>query len=68
MVTKDMIRAEIDRLDQSKVDEAYRILKDLTIRSEAPRGTLSRLKSVEIDGPRDFSENLDLYLSGVKDV
>jgi hypothetical protein len=29
-------------------------------------GLLARLQTIQIDGPEDFSENLDLYLSGEK--
>lgn len=68
MVTKEMIRAEIDRLDQKKLDEAYRLIRDLTLEGEPRRGTLSRLRNVQIDGPEDFSTNLHLYLNGEKNA
>ena len=29
---------------------------------------MSRLKRIRIEGPSDFSENIDLYLSGEKAV
>jgi hypothetical protein len=68
MITKAMIQVEIDRLDREKLDEAYRLIRGLTSDDRTRQGTLSRLKSVQIDGPEDFSANLDLYLNGEKNA
>jgi len=29
---------------------------------------MSKLKNIKIDGPEDFAENIDLYLSGEKRI
>lgn len=40
-----------------------------TAQTIAPSDSLfTRLKQIEIDGPSDFSENIDAYLNGEKDA
>lgn len=68
MITKEMVRAEIDRVSAEHVDELYRLVKHFTDAKEAERkpSLLARLSRIKIDGPEDFAANLDLYLSGEK--
>lgn len=68
MVTKEMVRAEIDRISTEHLDELYRLIKHFTADKEtAPKPSLmARLSKIKIDGPEDFAVNLDLYLHGEK--
>ena len=72
MSTKELIQQEIDKLDESRLSELYEVVKRLQepkINPENPkRSFMERLGDISISAPRDFSENLDLYLSGAKQV
>ena len=72
MSTKELIQQEIDKLDESRLPELYEVVKRLQepkINPENPkRSFMERLGDISISAPRDFSENLDLYLSGAKQV
>ncbi|HEV2851363.1 MAG TPA: hypothetical protein VHC97_01015 [Thermoanaerobaculia bacterium] len=67
MTTKDLIKAEIDRVEEERLDELYDVVK---LFSRAPGqekpSLMSRLREIKIDAPEDFSTNLDLYMSGEK--
>ena len=98
-VTKDIIKSEIERVPEERLEELYEVVKvySRTECSEAPRGgascddkstpeqpglrdhgrvsqernsdtLFSKLRKIKIKGPADFSENLDLYLSGEKTI
>ena len=70
MTTRELLHAEIDRMDEEAVGAVYDIVRRGAI-SRATNGSgdlLSLLREVKIVGPVDFSENLDLYLSGEKRV
>lgn len=69
MTTKELIKAEIDRLDDELLDELYNVIKKLATakKSTAKKSSfMSRLKDIKIDAPEDFSANLDSYTSGDK--
>jgi hypothetical protein len=68
MSIKELIYAEIDRLETEKLVELYELIKRFTqIKTTPPqRGALSKLKQIKIQAPEDFSANLDLYRRGEK--
>lgn len=69
MTTKERIYAEIESLGEENLDELYRLIRRFKAsRSPSGPGLMTRLKAVQIEGPDDFAENLDLYLSGEKRV
>lgn len=70
MVTKEIIRSEIERVPETRLEELYEVVKIYSrTETESNGGTLfSKLRNITIDGPEDFSENLDLYLSGEKTI
>jgi len=70
MTTKELIKAEIDNLGEEELDELYNFVKTLTLSRIriGKRGLLSKLQEIQIDAPKDFAANLDLYLSGEKSV
>lgn len=67
-MTKEFIKAEIDRVDEDRLDELYDVIRRFTRdESSARKLTLmDRLMKIEIDGPEDFSSNFDQYLNGEK--
>jgi hypothetical protein len=72
MTTKEIIRAELDKLNEHDLAELLEVIKTLERAKVEPApsgpGLLAKLKQVKIEGPRDFSTNLDLYLSGEKPI
>jgi hypothetical protein len=68
MTTKELIQAELDRVNEEDLDELYKLVKDFT-KSKKPgsnQSLMSKLRSIKIDAPEDFSANFDLYVSGEK--
>jgi hypothetical protein len=70
MTTKELIKAEIDNVDDKYLDELYSVIKNFVEAKTAPQESsfMSRLKRIKINAPEDFSANLDLYVSGEKRI
>jgi hypothetical protein len=70
MVTKEIIKSEIERVPEDRLEELYEVVKIYSRTETENNGEslFSKLKKISIDGPEDFSENLDLYLSGEKTI
>lgn len=67
MTVKDLIQVEIDKLPEESLHDLYEVIKQFAQKkSQAKKGALSKLKSIKIQGPEDFAENIDLYLGGQK--
>jgi hypothetical protein len=68
MTTKELIQAEIERLSEHDLDELYKLVKDFiqSKKQEQRQSLMSKLRSIKIDAPEDFSTNFDLYMSGEK--
>lgn len=70
MTVKELIYAEIDKVGEENLNELYEVVKRFTqTKATQPKpGVLSRLKRIKIQAPEDFAANLDLYLSGEKQL
>ena len=70
MVTKEKIKSEIEKVPDERLPELYQIVKRFAQPgSDSSKPTLmSKLRRIRISGPPDFSENIDLYLSGEKTI
>lgn len=71
MSTKELLVSQIDTLNQDELEELYAFVQQfLATREQEKRrpGFLERLGRVQIEGPEDFAENIDLYLSGEKSI
>ena len=68
MTIREKLHAEIDNLDEQSVDTVYEMVRQYAALRTGERGgdLLTMLQQIKIDGPADFSENLDLYLYGGK--
>jgi hypothetical protein len=69
MTTKERILAEIEGLSEEQLEALYALVKQfLQAQRKRPAqpGFLEQLSRIQIDGPEDFAENIDLYLSGEK--
>ena len=67
-MTKELIKAEIDRVDEERLDELYDMVRRFTRgKGGQEKPTLmDRLMEIEIDAPEDFATHFDLYLNGEK--
>jgi DNA polymerase/3'-5' exonuclease PolX len=66
MTLKDLIYAEIEKLEEQNLTELYAVIQDFAqIKSPQTKiGALQKLKQIKIQAPEDFAANLDLYLNG----
>jgi hypothetical protein len=70
MTVKELIYTEIDKIGEESLDELYEIVQRFVqIKSNQHKaGALSKLRRIKIQAPADFAANLDLYLSGEKQL
>ena len=70
MVTKEEIKSEIEKVPDERLPELYQIVKRFAQPGpDSSKPTLmSKLRRISISAPPDFSENIDLYLSGEKTI
>ena len=70
MTAREQLHARIDALDEQDVASVIEFVRQMANSPDAARSgdLMSMLRSVQIDGPVDFSENLDLYMNGEKGV
>ncbi len=68
MVTKEILRTQIDQMSDEDADAFYQLIQSFvqTRRGEKKAGLLARLRQIKIEAEPDFATNLDLYLSGEK--
>jgi hypothetical protein len=66
---RDEIKAEIDKIGEEKLPQLHLLIQEFQTWGPRPgtKGFLEKLQEIKIQGPADWSENLDLYLSGEKD-
>jgi hypothetical protein len=67
-MTKELIKEEIDRVEEERLDELYELVRRFTRGKRSGEGAtlMDRLKEIEIDAPEDFATHFDLYLNGEK--
>lgn len=70
MTTKERLLREIEQLDDEELETLFAFVRQfLEQRDIAPVDDfLIKLGEIQIDGPEDFAENHDLYLSGEKSI
>jgi hypothetical protein len=75
MTTKERIKAEIEHVsDEEELNELYELVKGFTESRRHSNGgkiagkqsLMSKLRSIAIDAPEDFSANFEQYSSGEK--
>ncbi|MGI8470294.1 MAG: hypothetical protein ACR2N3_17785 [Pyrinomonadaceae bacterium] len=66
IITKEVIKAEIEKIPDEKLEEFFAVVKEF---SEPKKESLmAKLRKIKIQAPPDFSQNIDLYLSGEKTI
>ena len=70
MISKELIKSEIEKVPEERLDTLYSIVQEFVRRTptNGGRSLMSKLRDVSINAPEDFAENIDLYLSGEKTI
>lgn len=70
MTIREMIEEELDKLSEDRLVDVLQMVRSSGLRGSSPpgEGLMARLRGIRIDGPADFSENLDDYLTGEKRI
>ncbi len=71
MTLKELIYQEISKIEEDNLDELYEFVKQFAQTKSASKpklGILSKLKQIKIQAPRDFASDIDLYMSGEKNL
>ena len=71
MTLKELIYAEINKIEEDNLDELYEFVKQLAIAKSAAKPKtriLNKLKRIKIQAPVDFAANIDQYMSGEKNL
>jgi hypothetical protein len=67
MTIREKIVSKVQKLPDSALAEVYEFVENLE-KDDGEPSLMERLRKIKINGPRDFSRNIDLYLSGEKKV
>jgi hypothetical protein len=71
MTLKELIYAEINRVEEGNLDELYEFVKQFANTKSITKpktGILNKLKRIKIQAPVDFATNIDQYMSGEKNL
>lgn len=70
MISKELIKTEVEKVPEDRLAELYSVVKSYTnpLGNGDGRSLMSKLREIAIEAPEDFSENIDLYLTGEKTV
>jgi len=66
MTIREEIAEKIKRIPENRLPELYTLVEEMA--EESKEGLLKRLQKIKIDGPPDYAENFDLYMSGEKNL
>ena len=69
-VTKEDIKAAVDKVPAEQLETLDRFIKSLTATHSTQKETgetfMEKMRKIRIDAPPDFSRKIDLYLNGEK--
>lgn len=69
MIFRELIKSEIEKVPTERLEISIQWLRASYAQTRAQNGGpsfMSKLREVTIDGPDDFAENVDLYVTGEK--
>ena len=69
MVTRELVKEEIERLNREELSEVYKFIKQKLVQPKVKtkkRSLMASLRAIKIDAPEDFAINHDLYVTGEK--
>ncbi len=63
MNIREEIVEKVQNLPESDLPKVFDFVQKIAVKKKGP-GLLRRLQKIKIDGPPDFSRNIDLYMNG----
>ena len=67
MNIREEIVAKVQSLPESVLPQIHEFIEKIEEKDEKP-SLMERLRKIKIQGPPDFAENFDLYMSGEKSL
>lgn len=67
MTIREKLVSKIHKLPESQILEIYKFVEEVEGKGDES-SLMERLRKIKIQGPRDFSRNIDLYMSGEKSI
>ena len=67
MTIREELVLKVQNLPEYALREVYDIVEKIEEQEKKP-SLMERLRKIKIEGPRDFSRNIDLYMSGEKNI
>jgi hypothetical protein len=70
MISKELIKSEVEKVPEHRLEELYSVVKTYSqpATNRDQRSLMSKLRDIAIEGPEDFAEDIDLYLTGEKTI
>lgn len=72
VVTKEEIKAAIDQIPAEQLETLNKFIMSLASARSTPRASgetfMEKMRKIQFEGPPDFSENIDDYLYGDKQL
>ncbi|MDQ3321966.1 MAG: hypothetical protein M3525_05975 [Acidobacteriota bacterium] len=67
MNIREEIVEKLRQIPENRLPEFYKVVEGF-VEEKPKEGLLKRLQKIKIDAPPDFSRNIDLYMSGEKNL
>lgn len=67
MTVREEIIAKVQNLPENVLPEIYEFVEKISEKESKP-SLMERLRQIKIQAPPDFSRNIDLYMSGEKQI
>jgi hypothetical protein len=67
MTIREQIISEVQKIPEKYLPELQTIIKGFEEQKVKP-SLMQQLREIKIQAPPDFAENLDLYMSGEKEI
>lgn len=67
MTIREKLVEKVQNLPEESLSKVYEFVETVE-KTDESEGLLKRLSKIKIQGPKDFSRNIDLYMSGEKKI
>jgi hypothetical protein len=67
MTIREKLVEKVQNLPEESLSKVYEFVETVE-KTDETEGLLKRLRKIKIQGPKDFSRNIDLYMSGEKKI
>lgn len=68
MTIREKLVEKVQNLPEENLAKVYEFVETIEKTDDEQEGLLRRLQKIKIQAPKDFSRNIDLYMSGEKKI